>query len=293
MQTVTRTWFVIPAVVAAMGVAAANPAPAAAASPVAEGYWQQYGWDVPPQEYNEVQRRGFHDGVEGAQKDRANGRNPDVNNREEYRDADDLPHDIPHRMRGAYRQAFRQGYIEAATHLWPGYNPPPQQGYYPQQQQQNWEWGMRGLENDAARRGFHEGTERARDDYQARRRLDPDDNPEYRNPPVPPPLMDEFRSGFMRGYEVAVSQLSGVQQWQFQGDPDRWDAPGRFSEMERRGFHDGIQGARKDRGNGRPPDPNNRDEYRHPDVSGNYRHEYREGFRRGYEMAAARLWGGM
>jgi hypothetical protein len=94
----------------------------------------------------------------------------------------------------------------------------------------------------------------------------------------------------MRGYEVAMSQLSGEQAWQFQGE--RWDAPGRFSEIQRQGFQDGIEGARKDRGNGRPPDPNNRDEYRDPRVGGELRHEYREGFRRGYEMAAARLWGG-
>ena len=289
----TPTWFVVSATALVLGVAVLNPAPSAAAPAEPAFSGQQYGWDVPPQEFNDVQRRGFHDGVEGAHKDYGNGRRPNVNNREEYRDPDDMPRDIPPEMREAYRHAFRRGYAVAASHLWGAQAPqgyPPPGAYAPQQ---NWDWGMRGLQNDAARRGFHEGTERARDDFQYHRRPDPDDNPEYRNPPVPPQVVDEFRSGFMRGYEVAMSQLSGEQTWQFQGDPNGWQAPGRFTEMQRRGFHDGMEGAQKDRGNGRPPDPNNRDEYRHPHVQPEFEGEYREGFRRGYEMAAARLWGGM
>jgi hypothetical protein len=292
-----RTWFVLPAFALLVGVAAASPAPAMPASPAPQAYGQQGGWDVPPQEYNEVQRRGFHDGIEGARKDRGNNRRPDVNNREEYRNAEDLPRDIPPRLRRAYREAFRRGYEMAASHLWGAPNP----GYYQPQQPapppppppaQNWEWGMRGLRSDAQRRGFREGAEEARGDYQSNRRADPDDHNEYRNPPVPPQFVDEYREGFMRGYSVATSQLSGDTQWQANGDPDQWQAPGRFTEMQRRGFHDGIQGARRDRGNNRRPDPNNRDEYRNPPVPDQLRHEYREGFRRGYEMAAARLWGG-
>lgn len=279
----TRTWFVAPATALILGVAASSPARALPAPAEPEIYGQQYGWDIPPQEYNEVQRRGFHDGVQGAQKDYGNHRQRNVNNREEYRDPDDLPGDIPPQLRNAYRDAFRRGYRTAADHLWgPLAGPPPQQ---------NWDWGMRGLRSDVERRGFHEGAEEARNDYQTRRRIDPDDHGEYRNPPVPPQLIGEYREGFMRGYTVAMSQLSGEQQWQFEGDPGTWAAPNAWSEMERRGFRDGIDGARKDFGNSRYPDPNNRDEYRDPHVPPEFRFEYRQGFRRGYERAAARLWG--
>jgi hypothetical protein len=289
----TRTWFVVPAAAFVLGIAGLAPAPSmtAAAEPAFAG--QQYGWDIPPQEYNDVQRRGFHDGVQGAQKDYGNGRRPNVNNREEYRDPDDMPHDIPPELREAYRQAFRRGYATAASHLWGVQAPqgyPPPQAYPPPQQ--SWDWGMRGLRSDAERQGYREGIEEARKDYQFNRRRDPDDHEEYREPYVAPQFVDEYREGFMRGYTVAMSQLSGDQAWQYSGNIDQWQAPGRFTETQQRGFRDGLEGAKRDYANSRRPDPNNRDEYRNPPVSGEFRHEYREGFRRGYEMAAAQLWVG-
>jgi hypothetical protein len=79
------------------------------------------------------------------------------------------------------------------------------------------------------------------------------------------------------------------------GEPEQgpWDMiPGRFSEIQRRGFQDGMEGARKDVENHRRPDPNNRDEYREPRVPRELQDEYREGFRRGYERAMAHLMGG-
>jgi hypothetical protein len=52
---------------------------------------------------------------------------------------------------------------------------------------------------------------------------------------------------------------------------------------EHRGFYDGMLGAEHDYGNHRRPNVNNRDEYRDPDFVPRWaRHEYREGFRRGY-----------
>jgi hypothetical protein len=64
-----------------------------------------------------------------------------------------------------------------------------------------------------------------------------------------------------------------------------------LNEIQRRGFHDGIEGARKDAGNHRRPDVNNRDEYRHPHLPPEEREAYREGFRRGYERAMSHLMG--
>jgi len=75
---------------------------------------------------------------------------------------------------------------------------------------------------------------------------------------------------------------------------ERWEVPpGEFSEIQRRGFYDGAEGARKDYGNHRRPSVFNRDEYRKPHVPPEFWRDYRQAFRRGYAMAANRLWGGM
>ena len=69
-----------------------------------------------------------------------------------------------------------------------------------------------------------------------------------------------------------------------------WDAPpAEFREAQRQGFHDGIEGARKDFDNHRPPSVENRDEYRHPHVSRDLREDYREGFRAGYDRAMSHM----
>jgi hypothetical protein len=71
-----------------------------------------------------------------------------------------------------------------------------------------------------------------------------------------------------------------------------WDAPPpEFREVQRQGFRDGIEGARKDFDNHRPANVRNRDEYRHPHVDPSVRHDYREGFRRGYDVAWQHLTG--
>ncbi len=74
------------------------------------------------------------------------------------------------------------------------------------------------------------------------------------------------------------------------GAQDPWDEPpGEFREVQRKGFHDGVEGARKDWENHRHPDPDDRDEYKHPHVPKSERMDYREGYRRGYERAMEHL----
>jgi hypothetical protein len=98
--------------------------------------------------------------------------------------------------------------------------------------------------------------------------------------------VEDYREGFRRGYSQTISQAYGAQ------ENSPWDmAPGQFSEMQRQGFHDGMEGARRDADNHRRPDPNNRDEYRNPRVPEQFREEYREGFRWGYERAMDHLMG--
>lgn len=89
----------------------ATPLPAAAPSLIQE----HGGWDQPPGEFREVQRKGFHDGVEGARKDAENHRRPSVENRDEYKHPD-----VPRGDRHDYREAFRRGYEAGVAHLMNG-----------------------------------------------------------------------------------------------------------------------------------------------------------------------------
>lgn len=69
-----------------------------------------------------------------------------------------------------------------------------------------------------------------------------------------------------------------------------WDQPpSEFREMERKGFHDGVQGAMKDYDHHRFPDVERRSEYKHPHVDASVREDYRRGFRRGYDDAMKHL----
>ncbi len=107
--------FAVPALAVLLGASGLVTTKASGAPqgspPLAYGQ-ERGGWDAPPQELNELQRRGFHDGIEGARKDYGNHRRPDVNNRDEYRH----PH-LPPEQREAYREGFRRGYDRAMSHL--------------------------------------------------------------------------------------------------------------------------------------------------------------------------------
>ena len=62
-----------------------------------------------------------------------------------------------------------------------------------------------------------------------------------------------------------------------------WDAPpSELRDVHRQGFLDGVQGAERDFQNHRAWNVNNRDEFRRPNVPGNVRRDYRDGFKRGY-----------
>jgi hypothetical protein len=170
------------------------------------------GWEAPPQELNEVQRQGFHEGMEAARRDVEMNRHPDVSDHEVFRH----PH-LPPEQREAFRDGFRRGYDRAMSHLMggqgPGFRqdaPPPPQEYQqtgPPPQQQ---WDALPSEfNDVQRRGFHDGIEGARRDFDNHRRPDVDNRDEFRHPPVPPEVRGAYREGFRRGYERAMAHLMG------------------------------------------------------------------------------------
>ena len=63
--------------------------------------------------------------------------------------------------------------------------------------------------SDVARRGWHDGMEAARMDWQARRWMDPYHSPMFRNPPVPGPARPEYRNAYLRGYDAASHHQRG------------------------------------------------------------------------------------
>jgi hypothetical protein len=91
--------------------------PFAASDPALQDHDRDHDhdWNLPPQEFREIQQKGYHDGIEGARKDYDNHRRPDVNNRDEYRH----PH-VPESARSDYREGFRRGYETAWDHMMNG-----------------------------------------------------------------------------------------------------------------------------------------------------------------------------
>ena len=239
-------------------------------------------WNAPPQDFNDVQRRGFRDGLEGARRDYGNHRQPNVDNRDEYRHPD-----VPRDEWRDYREGFQRGYERGMSYLTGGYNS-PMQGPGPGQDFDRRDRDAQpGPGYDARRRGFEEGMEGAIKDFGNHRRPDPDNRDEFRHPPLPGELRDPFRDGFRRGYQVAMSELMN-------GGGDRDDAyrqQGPRGDARMRGFQDGMEGAMHDFENHRRPDPDNRDEYRHPQVPYQLQDEYRRGFERGYNVATRGLMG--
>jgi hypothetical protein len=158
-----------------------------------------YGWDAPPQELNEIQRHGFHEGVEAARKDFEMHRRPDVDDHEMFRHPQ-----LPPEQREAFRDGFRRGYERATSHLMGGGGPGFQQQAPPPQQQ----WDALPTEfSDVQRRGFHDGMESARRDFDDHRPPNVENREEFRHPHLPPEQREAYRDGFRRGYDRAMAHL--------------------------------------------------------------------------------------
>ncbi len=103
------------AIIALSAILALGAAPgrAAAQEPQAPPHGvTAFPWIQPPPEFKEVQRQGFHAGVESAVKDYDHHRYPDYNRPREYRH----PH-VNEAYRADFRQGFRRGYNDAMHHL--------------------------------------------------------------------------------------------------------------------------------------------------------------------------------
>lgn len=89
------------------------------------------------------------------------------------------------------------------------------------------------------------------------------------------------------GYSPSRAYAASPQEpgYEHHDDQGRWDqAPGEYRDVQRRGFHDGIEAARRDFDHHRHADADDHDQFRHPHVDPAAREDYREGFRRGYEV---------
>lgn len=139
--------------------------------------------------------------------------------------------------------------------------------------------------DQARQRGFEDGIEGAIKDFGNHRRPDPNNRDEFRHPRVPRQLRDAYRDGFTRGYQQGMSELMSG------GSRNEYRQQGPRGQARMRGFREGMEGAMKDFGNHRRPDPNNRDEYRHPHVPYQLQDAYRNGFERGYNVAMRGLMG--
>ena len=65
--------------------------------------------------------------------------------------------------------------------------------------------------------------------------------------------------------------------------------PSEFKEMQRKGFHAGVQAAIKDYDKHRDPDLERHKEYVRPKVERSYVPDFREGYKRGYNDAYKHL----
>lgn len=192
--------------------ASANPIAAAPAAPQAYG---QETWANPPSDWRAAEQRGFRAGIRGARKDAENHRQPNVNNRDEYRHPD--RDDIPGGDVGAYQQGFRRGYWTGVQHLmgyyrgsYPSefqqYQSQQQGGYYP-----NEAWAEPSSQWQAAeQKGFRDGVRGAYKDAQNHRQPNVNNRDEYRHPDdVPGNDRRAYREGFRRGYWTGVQHLMG------------------------------------------------------------------------------------
>ncbi len=95
------------------------------------------------------------------------------------------------------------------------------------------------------------------------------------------PAISMAQYGYGNGFAAGGSQYNNGYSQGPQG-PGGWDAPpSEFAQdVQRQGWRDGLDGARKDAENHRPPNVMNRDEFRN--YRGPGRRLYRAAFQRGY-----------
>lgn len=115
-QKLTRTRnFTLFLLAALCGIAFPSPGaayPAAAFAPGRQQAQIPMPWDQPPAEFKEVERQGFHAGVQAAIHDYNHHREPDAARRREFRKPP-----VQRSFAGDYRKGFQRGYNDAMRHM--------------------------------------------------------------------------------------------------------------------------------------------------------------------------------
>jgi len=235
-----------------------------------------FGWDTPPNEFREFQRRGFHDGLDAAHRDFEHHMRPDVNQHPEFHNPP-----VPPEFARDYQDGFRHGYDNAVRHFFADNQPPEPQYQQPAPRYQQpvapppppMSSGWNGFPHNApppARAGYVDGILGGAYDVAAGGPPRLESHDEFRRPHVPFLARESYRNGYRTGYETAFRNYSN---------------PG--DQMRRRGFVEGIAAARRDRDQNFPPNENAHEELRHPPVPPPAHEDYRDGFHHGYEMASS------
>jgi hypothetical protein len=108
-----RPWFAISALTFALAATTGLVTlHAHAATPAAAGFTQDRPWDQPPDEYRDVQKQGFRDGVEAARHDWDEHHHRDADDHERYKHPP-----VERSLRDDFRDGFRHGYETAWHHM--------------------------------------------------------------------------------------------------------------------------------------------------------------------------------
>ena len=124
------------------------------------------------------------------------------------------------------------------------------------------------------RTAFVEGVLAAGQDYAGGYASDVDRHEEYRSPNMNFLLKLVYKSGYKIGYDTAMHNLM-----------DR--VPGVASPLQQRAFMEGVAAAHHDFDENRRAEVNMHQEFNQPQSEPRFQDEYRDSFRRGYEMAKA------
>ncbi len=158
--------------------------------------------------------------------------------------------------------------------------------------------------------GFRDGVAGVRKDFDKHRELNVNNRKEFQNPHLPPDQKDAYCDGFRLGYERGASHfISGPEQpvavleTKVSGSarneaPDAASSAGRAAaadaatEIQRRGFQDGIALARVDLENHHWTNVNDGNEFRDLKLSPGLRLQYLAAFSQGYDQFMSQQAGG-
>ena len=89
-------------------------------------------------------------------------------------------------------------------------------------------------------------------------------------------------AGFVSAHAYAAPASAAGQY----GQERPWDqAPDEYRDIQRQGFHEGLEAARSDWQNHSHKDMDDHRMYKHPPVDRQFVNDFRDGFKHGYEMA--------